>query len=140
MSDTEERGCGRWHWPHVCRLPEDHAGDHRCVGCGDVWNPWPDDDQDDFGGSLSDQNLYDVTELSCEDELGRQYTVPETPEEQRRARLMMGALAHDAVTTTRGVRGHQPGRDRTGEPPCEICDAIDQEAAALGVTWQGATR
>lgn len=123
MSGAET--CGAWNGSHICRLPVDdgHAGNHRCAGCGDVWNQGPDDYDENFTN--------DHDGATCEDELGRQYTTPETPEEQRRGRLMMGAVAHDALTTTRGVRGHAFGRDRTGEPPCSTCDAIERETVAL---------
>lgn len=123
MSEIES-GCGVWNGPHICRLPVDdgHAGDHRCVGCGDVWNQGPDDHDDDF------TNDYDGP--LCE-ERGQRYMTEETPEERRTARLLMGSLAHDALTTTKGVRGHAFGRDRTGEPPCRTCDAIERETAAL---------
>lgn len=30
--------CRDWSGPHDCGLPDDHDGDHRCGGCGDVWN------------------------------------------------------------------------------------------------------
>ena len=92
------------------------------MGCGDVWNQGPDDHDENF--------VNDYAGETCEDELGRRYTTPETLEERRRARLAFGAAAHEALTTTRGVRGTSPA-DRAGEPPCPTCDAIDREAAAL---------
>lgn len=121
-----EPECGAWNWSHTCALPSHDAGDHRCVGCGDVWNQGPDDHDENF--------VNDYAGETCEDELGRRYTTPETLEERRAARLRLGAAAHEALTTTRGVRGHQAGRDRTGEHPCPTCDVIDREAAALRAT------
>lgn len=118
-----EPECGAWNWSHTCRLPGDHAGDHRCVGCGDVWNPGPDDHDESF--------VNDYDGATCEEELGPRYTLPETPEERRIARLAMSAITHNALTTTRGARGHEFGRDRTGEHPCATCEALDREAAAL---------
>jgi hypothetical protein len=128
MSDTlTETTCGVWNGPHICRLPADedhqHAGDHRCGGCGDVWNQGLDDYDENF------ENDHDGP--TCEDELGVTYAVPETEEERRLGRLRMGAVAHEALTTSPGVRGHRYGRDRTSEPPCPSCDAIEREAAAL---------
>lgn len=75
--DAHAPDCKAWNGPHICRLPIDdnfdsrHEGDHRCGGCGDVWNQGPDDYDENF------ENDYDEM---CEDELGITYRTPEPPE------------------------------------------------------------
>lgn len=53
--------CDAYNDAHDCGLPADHAGDHECAGCHDVWNrgPW-DDDADEWRWQRPDDRCIDA--------------------------------------------------------------------------------
>ncbi|MFJ3403452.1 hypothetical protein [Promicromonospora sp. NPDC090134] len=67
---TAASRCGATNGPHTCHQPPEHAGDHVCAGCRDLWNrgPW-DDDLDPWDGTTCLDDLND--ELYADEEATR---------------------------------------------------------------------